>query len=135
MRNGRDIAFHGISKSLTVNKRLDPFLNGGGRSNRILKKAFTITRKRRMAPKKTIHGCLPHHGNTALIASGIILCIPLTPKGWKLRSRRLLFFAAVQQLLDTGRQLRSCEWFGNVIVKPTFKTLLRICMGDLCRRS
>ena len=40
-----------------------------------------------------------------------------------------------QQLLDTGRQLRSCEWLGNVIVKPTFETLFRICMGDLCRRS
>ena len=54
---------------------------------------------------------------------------------WKLRSRRVLFFAALQQLLDTGTQLQMGEWLGNVIVKPTFETLFHLCMGDLSRHS
>ena len=35
----------------------------------------------RMVPQKTVHGCLVHHRNAALIALGIILVILLTPKG------------------------------------------------------
>ena len=60
---------------------------------------------RRVVPQKTIHGCLAHHRNAAVIALGIIVLNSFTPTGWKLRSRRVLFFAALQQFLDTGTQL------------------------------
>ena len=42
-----------------------------------------ITTKNRRVPQKTIHGCLAHHRNAALIALGIIALVQLTPTGWK----------------------------------------------------
>ncbi len=73
-----------------------------------------------------------------LIGLGIILVIPLTPKGWKLRSRHVLFFAALQHLLDTGTELQTGElgeWLRNVIVTPTLETLFLVPSTTQCSYS
>jgi len=49
----------------------------------LLKKMIVLKGAGRIIAQKTIHGCLAHHRNGAVIALGIILVIPTTPTGWK----------------------------------------------------
>ncbi len=50
----------------------------------------------------------------------------------------MLFFAALQQLLDTGAQLQTGElgeWLRKVIVTPTFETLFLVPSTTQCSYS
>ncbi len=54
------------------------------------------------------------------------MAIGVRGEGAKVRALAKEYLVGLQQLLDARRQLRSYERLGNVIVKPTFETLLGI---------